>query len=214
MTSLDLAKLRAFAPVAVPLVIIAAAWIVLLGPAASANARAWRDLDAARQQLIAARRAASGPVPSTVDDDPAAAFARTLAERDATPQLLEQLARRAAGVRAEALSIETGQGAAVASASGPQVANQPQPDPRFALFDLPLAYSPLTMSLDAEYPQVGAFLWNLRDLATVVDIRSLELRPSPQRTRPMEHVTLTMFAFARQASIPAVVQASARGAAR
>ena len=38
------------------------------------------------------------------------------------------------------------------SATGPQVANQPQPDPRFALFDAPLSYSPLTMSFDAALP--------------------------------------------------------------
>jgi hypothetical protein len=210
MTNLDVAKLRPFAPVVAPLVIVAAAWFVLLGPAMSRNARTARDLDGARQRLLIARRAVSGPVPPPVAGDPAALFARALAARDATPELLEQLARRAAEITAEGLTIETGEPVTVASASGPQVANQPKPDPRFALFDASLAYSPVTMSFNAEYSQIGTFLWNLRDLATVIDIRSLELRPVAQRTRPLDHVTLTLFAFARQASAPGVVEASVR----
>jgi hypothetical protein len=214
MTDVDLAKLRPLAPVVAPVVILAAAWFLLLGPAIARNSRTARDLDAARQRLLMARRAVSGPVPPAVAGDPAALFVRTLAARDATPQLLEQLARRAADATAEGLTIETGEPATVAAASGPQVANQPQPDPRLALFDVSLAYSPITMSFDAEYPQIGSFLWNLRDLATVIDVRSFELRPVPQRTRRLEHVTLTLFAFARQASNPVVVQASARGARR
>ena len=214
MNNVDLAKLRPFAPLVAPVVILAAAWFVLLGPAMSRNARTARDLDAARQRLMMARRAVSGPAPQAVTGDPAALFARTLAARDATPQLLEQLARRAADVTAEGLSIETGEPATVTSASGPQVANQPQPDPRLALFEVPLAYSPITMSFDAEYPRIGAFLWNLRELATVIDVRSFEVRPVAQRTRPLEHVTLTLFAFARQAPVRDVVQASIRGGRR
>jgi hypothetical protein len=60
------------------------------------------------------------------------------------------------------------------------------------------------MSFDAEYARAGELLWRLRDLATTVEIRSLEARPVVEDTPPTSaakrriHVSLTLFAYARQ----------------
>ena len=68
---------------------------------------------------------------------------------------------------------------------------------------MPLAYSPVTMSFDAEYPRAGNLLWSLRDLATTVEVRDFEARPIAQEATagdarsPKIHVVLTFFAYAR-----------------
>ncbi len=41
------------------------------------------------------------------------------------------------------------------SAGGPQATSGPAADPRFTLFTVPLAYSPVTMSFDAQYDAHG-----------------------------------------------------------
>jgi hypothetical protein len=223
---LDLTRLRAAAPMFAPMAIALVGWIALVAPVSSRNVGDARDLDLLRQRLAAARATLHEPIGAAPKGDAVDAFRRAMSAGDATPALLEQLARRASEALAGDLRIETGDRVSLSggSAAGPQVANLPQPDPRLALFETPLTLSPITMSFDAAYPDLGAFLWSLRGLATVVEIRSLELKPSPPSEQVTEHVTMTLFAYARPAEasvhlaaaepVPAVIEASAPGAGR
>jgi hypothetical protein len=94
------------------------------------------------------------------------------------------------------------------------VAGSALPDPRFALFGVPLTYSPVTMTADADYGSLGNFLWRLRDLATVIEVRSLVVAvPPAQNDIPAApagsvRATLTMFAYARAASPKPLAEAA------
>jgi hypothetical protein len=154
--------------------------------------------------------AIANPVPAAPASDPVASFKQHVAAGDATAELLEQLARVAAAAPVSNLLIETGERATVTSSDGPgpQVVSGVETDPRFALFQASLAYSPVTMSFDAEYAQAGELLWRLRDLATTVEIRTFEARPvsddipAGAAAQRRIHVSLTLFAYARQELAP------------
>lgn len=202
----DLHRLRRLAPLGALLLVVVAGWMLLVSPTASSNAQAARAFDALRQRLVQAQVSLSEPPPAPPSTDPIAAFERQVAAGDASSQLLEQLARLATGASAANLDIQTGERVIVAAAGGPQVAGGALPDPRFVLFEVPLAYSPIIMSFDAQFARVGQFLWELRDPATLVEIRRVEIRPLAQDDRV--HVMLLLFAYARQ-----TVPAPAAGAA-
>jgi hypothetical protein len=71
-----------------------------------------------------------------------------------------------------------------------------QTDPRLGLFDARLSYSPVSMSFDAEFGSTGALLWQMRGLATTVEIRNVEIKPIPADSGRV-HVGLSLFAYAR-----------------
>lgn len=152
------------------------------------------------------------------------AFERRVPTDDRVSELLEQLAQLAldpsfaatdasgdgsgslgsgAGGKVRNLKIDTGDRLELRAgdALAPQVASAfaELPDPRLALFQTNLAYSPLTVSFDATYQALGRFLWGLRDLPTAIEIRSLEVtRPAkPFYQSQFLHVELTLYAFQR-----------------
>ena len=202
----DTTRVSRYAPVAVPIVVLVAGWLLLVRPGVAGNARVAREIDTLQQQVASLRISIANPLPAAPAIDAVAWFEQQVAPDDATSELLEQLARVAAAAPVSNLLIETAERVTVASTagSGPQAVSGAAPDPRFALFDAPLAYSPVTMSFDAEYARAGELLWRLRDLATTVEIRSLEARPVVEDTPPTSaakrriHVSLTLFAYARQ----------------
>ena len=206
----DHKRLSRFVPLGLPLAVLAAGWMLLVQPQVSNNARVAKEIDDLRQQLTSVRSAAANPLPAKPADHALARFEQQTAAIDPTSELLEQLARLAATARVSNLLIETGDRVSVDAnnGSGPQVVGANAADPRFALFTTPLAYSPVTMSFDAEYERAGHLLWSLRDLATTVEIRNFEARPITEETtagsaRPRKvHVLLTLFAYARHASVP------------
>ena len=217
--TVDTERLKQWLPLAPPLVILAAGWLLLIAPASADSARTGRDLDALRQRAAQVRATLSEPAPQAPAGDPIAAFQRQVAASDATAALLEELARLASASRVNNLLIETGERVAVAAdATAPRVAGAAQVDPRIQLFATPLAYSPVTMSFDADYAAIGNLLWRLRDLATIVEVRSLEIRSGTQPATggPVAadaavtaddgaiHAALTLFAYSRQAAPPAV----------
>lgn len=108
----------------------------------------------------------------------------------------------ASGVRIE--TLETGEERDLGTRSGPAVTDAASPDPRLALFEAPLKYSPVTLTADADYPSLGEFLWRLRRLPTLTEIRTLDVTGSaPANDAPVEgtlHVTLTLFAYSRSES--------------
>lgn len=208
----DRQRLSRFAPLGLPLAVIAAGWMLLVQPRLSDHARLAREINDLRQQLASVQSEASNPLPAKPADVALSRFEQQATALDPTSELLEQLARLAAAARVSNLLIETGDRVSVgASGSGPQVVGANTADPRFALFTMPLAYSPVTMSFDAQYEQAGTLLWSLRDLATTVEVRDLEARPvaaeavgggAPSRKI---HVVLTLFAYVGQA-VPAAAR--------
>jgi hypothetical protein len=207
---LDRQRLSRYAPVGLPLAVIAAGWMLLVQPRISDNARMATEIDDLRQQLASAQSTASTPLPAKPANETLARFDRQTAALDPTSELLEQLARLAATARVSNLLIATGSrvGVAHTGGSGPQVVGAVAADPRFALFTMPLAYTPVTMSFDAQYEEAGTLLWSLRDLATTVEVRDFEARPVAEeatagaaRSRTI-HVVLTLFAYVRQAPVP------------
>jgi hypothetical protein len=205
---LDIERIKQLAPFALPLMIVVSGWLFLIRPAA-AEARAERELDLLRQRLAQARASVAEPPPPAPADDPLAAFERQVAAHDVSSQVIQQLAALAKNAAVTNLLIETGERVAVTSPIGPQANGTGNlPDPRFTLFDSPLAYSPVSMSFDADFGRLGQFLWDLRDLATAIEIRTVELRtprhdgagPAVPPADGRVHVSLTLFAYARQAT--------------
>jgi hypothetical protein len=200
--ALETPRLRRLAPFLVPVAILIAGWALLVRPAAAERTRIVGRLAEARARAAAIQAEVSESIPPPSPGNALGAFQQTLASGDATAAVIEQLARLASSQLAGELMIETGPHATVeAPSNGPQ-AVQAAVDARLHLFEIPLTYSPITMAFETEYPQVGQFLWGLRDLATIVEIRKVEITPQPERVRPMLHVSLTLFAFARAAARP------------
>jgi hypothetical protein len=190
-------RILRFAPLVLAAVLLVAGWMLFVQPRFSASSRAGQDIDGLRQRLTTLRAAIAEPMPPAPATDPAAAFQRATAAGDATSQLLEQLARLAADAPAVNLLIETGERVEAAQRpAGPQASNAPAPDPRLALFPTSLSYTPVTMSFDAAYSGVGDVLWGMRDLATTVELRNVEVRPADEGR---VHVAITLFAYARPA---------------
>lgn len=194
---LDTARLTHLAPFALPLLIVVFGWLLLVGPTLTDGAENARQLQGLEERMAAVRRSLAGPRPSAVSGDARAAFERQVAARDASAQVFERLATLAKQAGVTNLTIETGERTVVASATGPQAASAAA-DPRIALFEVPLAFLPITMSFDATYAAAGQFLWNLRNGPTVVEIWTLAMTPA-EGADGRVHVTLTLFAFARQA---------------
>jgi hypothetical protein len=201
---IDQQRLARFAPFVLPIVLLVGGWLLLVQPRFGESARAGRALDAMRQRLLSARASVAEPAPLASPGGEIEAFERQMAAGDATAQLLEELARLAARAQVSNLLIETGERVSVRGrhAQGPQT-DAAAGDPRLALFDVPLAYSTVTMSFDADYARLGELLWRVRDLATTLDIQSLAVGPRPTgaEARVQDgtvHVSLTLLAYARE----------------
>jgi hypothetical protein len=218
------ARLRRFAPFAIPLAVLAAGWLGLVRPSDAARARTERQLEAMRPRLDALRMSLSEAPPPEVAIQPASVFERQVTTGD-PGRVLEELSRLAPRDRYRNLSIDaSGEQGAVAPAAGPQVAGADL-DPRLALFPTRLTYVPVRMAFDADYQAAGELLWRMRDLATLVEIRSLQIGPaSPSApdgsaTAGLEmsapghvHVVIELYAFARPGAVAvAAIDGSAAG---
>lgn len=203
--NIDTERLKQAAPFALPLMIVVLGWMFLISPAASENADEARQLDALEQRLAQVRVSVAEPPPPPITSDPRGVFERQLAARDASSQVILELSQLASSVAVTNLAIETGDPVTATSPTGPQVSGGAAlPDPRFELFEVPLAYSPILMSFDADYASLGGFLWRLRDLATTIEVRSLEIRPRLRDGSASPdgrvHAGLTLFAYARRSA--------------
>lgn len=207
------ADVMALAPAVAPLAILAATWAAVIGPSSAAAARDAARLDELRARM-AVSRPANLPEPEPAGGDPAAAFERRIESSDVTAELLGHLTRLALAAGVTSLSIDsTGAPVALAFGDGPRAADAAQTDARLALFGIPLQYSEIPMSFEARYAAAGGFLWSLRDLPLVFEIRSMRILPagaaesdgSPARAGRVPGddatvaVSLTLFAYARQA---------------
>jgi hypothetical protein len=211
----DIARLRRTLPFVLPLVIVAVGWVVFIRPTSADRARVEQRIRLLEDRLAALRAALAEPAPPAATGDPVKAFERRVSAQDGTRQLLERLARLAAEVGATNLTIDfNGMRTAVTpSGAGPRVVGASDPDPRLGLFEVPLAYSVVPVSFDAEYERLGEFLWRLRDLPVVTEIRALDVRAagspagesqSASRSRPGRvRASLTLYVYARGTVSPA-----------
>jgi hypothetical protein len=209
--NIDARALRPYAPLLVLLLTVGAGWMAFVRPRSVDEQRAASQLAGLRQREIALRREISGPPPRGVDGDPAAAFERALASGNASPALVEQLARLAAAARARNLLIETveaGPATANARAQAESGGGALQRDPRLALFDVPVTRAPIRVAFDTDYASLGRFLWAFRNLPTVIEVRAVSIGvipPDPgdeagaQRTDILR-VSLNLHAYSRSAS--------------
>jgi hypothetical protein len=204
--TVDVERLRRLAPLALPLIIVAGGWLLLIGPSMTASVQAGRAVDSLEQELAQLRASVGEPPPPAAEVDPVNTFTTRTVAGDASSRVVLQLASLAQRVSAANLSIETGNRVVVAPADGPQVSGGAAPtDPRLALFNAQLAYTPITMAFDADFAAVGAVLWAMRDLPTTIEIRSMEIAPRAASTTDTGtandrrvHVTLIIFAYARE----------------
>jgi hypothetical protein len=206
--SLDARTFRSVAPLLILLVTVGLGWMLFVRPLSADRARADAQLTSLRQREMVLRQELSDPSPRASGTDPAASFEQHVAAGNASPALLEQVARLASAARARNLLIETVEGTATTSTQAAQR------DPRFALFDGPLQHVPIRVAFDTDYASLGRFLWAFRDLPTTVEIRALSIGVPP--TGPGDassasrfdglRVSLTLHAYSRL--VPAVVRTS------
>jgi hypothetical protein len=203
--SVDLVRLRRFAPLAVFAATVGLGWILLAGPVLADRAKAADRLALLKQQETALQAMVTAPAPSIAATDPLEAFDRRIATDDSTPYVVERLAQLASDMRARSLLIETVE-APNSTGRGAPVAGKYQPDPRFALFDRQLTYSTIKMSFESDYAGLGRLLWNLRDLPSIVEVRTLNVQPresrahapsSSARASGTVRTSITLFAYSR-----------------
>lgn len=201
MTS-SFARVREYVPYAAPFVILALGWALLVRPISAENLQTARELEGLRQRLNGLRMQVDVVQPAPVGD-PMKAFERQVAAGDPTGRLLEELSRAAGAAGLEVDTVESVEESAVTPAGAPGVSNAAAPDPRFALFEVPLKYSPVTLTASADYRSLGEFLWRLRVLPTIIEIRSLEVSAPAESSETGAagtlRVSMTLFAYVRSA---------------
>jgi len=97
-------------------------------------------------------------------------------------------------------AIETGdriqQAGGAGSRSTPRVAagtTDEAPDPRVLLFAVPVGYTPVRITFESTFEVAASFLWRVRDLPTVVEIRSATMT----RGLPLMKVEVLIRVFQR-----------------
>ena len=211
--NVDFARLRRFAPLVVFVVTVALGW-VLFRPVVADGTSVEDRLALLRQREAALQATVTEPSPVVVAADPLAAFDARVAAEDQTAPVVERLARLASVARARGLFIETVEGTNSGSRGALPVAATYRPDPRFALFDRQVAYTTIRMSFESDYSSLGQLLWNLRDLPSIVEVRTLNVQaraPSvSRRTDGILRTSMTLFSYSRtppsQATDPAVTR--------
>ena len=199
-------QLRRFAPVAIPLAIVAIAWLIFVQPRRAAAARASAEIQSLQPRLAEISPLAGGAGVPT-DGDVGAEIIRRLPEVDPMPDVLERLARLAlvgaeegdAQHRVTDLLIETGEqaltsgeeaGQPTATGAGDDV------DPRVALFGVPLGYTRVVVSFESSYERLGKFLWDMRELPTIVEVHTLDVQPSTA-DRARVRTSMVLFVYRR-----------------
>jgi Tfp pilus assembly protein PilO len=84
-------------------------------------------------------------------------------------------------------------GQATTRSGGGEAADEP--DPRFGLFPVTLTYTPVTVTFQGSYDAIQRFVWRLRDMPTMIEIRSMELA----RGLPLMQVVVRLFVYQRGA---------------
>lgn len=133
-------------------------------------------------------------------------FEALVSPDDKVPDVVEFLVRTATASapkdRFRGLQVETGESQRPTVADrGPRVAGASgtESDPRYSLFPVSLTRTPVTITFESTFEAIAEFAWRLRNLPTLVEIRSLELT----RGLPLMTARLTVFVYQRGPAIAA-----------
>jgi hypothetical protein len=206
--SLDVERLRRFLPLIVFAAAVGVGWMVFVRPLSAEHAQGDGRLEALRLREAELRGMVGESRSPAVSGDPADVFDTRVASGDPTAAIVERLAQLASDSRARDLFIETVE--APTEAGVPPMPAAHRPDPRFSLFDRQLTYATVRMAFEIDYAGLGRFLWNLRDLPSVVEIRALNVQPpppapggGPRATDGVLRVTMTLYAYSRTSAAAA-----------
>jgi hypothetical protein len=187
-------------PFVAALVIVVGGYVWFVQPRISAYRQNLAEVTRLETRVRALHDAVKngGGAPSPDGASALALFDPRLSTDDKVPEVVERLARLAgesapAG-RVRGVTITTGdpvQAQAANEASSPGSGGVAIPDPRFGLFPGPVAYTPVTVSFESSYEAIAGFAWRLRDLPTIVEVRSVELT----RGLPLMRVAVQMLVF-------------------
>lgn len=206
-------SLRRLAPLAIPLAIVLVAWVLFVRPRQAAADRAAAEVRALQPRVAQLAPLVGGPgVPAAAG--PAAELIRRLPQVDPMPDVIERLSRLALVGSNETdvryLLIETGEQAVTGGDAGqPRATHADEPDPRVALFGVPLVYTRVDVSFESTYERLGKFLWDMRELPTIVEVHSLTVEPIAG-TGARLRTTMVLFVYRRIGQDP-VLAANVRG---
>lgn len=192
------------APLVVVLAVVGVAYVALIDPRIARSRAARLNAEALEVRLAELRRSLDGSAPIGAGDalEALKEFERRAPAEDRLAKLTEDIARLALGSGPDVRELFIEAGATVTpqpSQSGtPRVVGGSGggPDPRLDLFPVSLEYTPINVSFQTAFDQLGRFLWGLRNLPTIIEIRSLEMT----RDVPYLKVKLELFAYRRLGS--------------
>lgn len=173
--------------VAAPIVVFGFLYVLKVQPERAAALEAREQLAAAQAELN--RQRLLVPAPSVVTHVSAAndVDART-GDGDSVGDVVDTLTailKSPAVGGVSNLSIESGP-----SIDGPG-------DAMIQLFVQKVVRTPVMMTFDARYEQIGRFFWNLRVLPTIVDLQTVELAPSSELRAGLMRVKVSLHVFHR-----------------
>lgn len=194
---------RRIIPIVVPILIVAIGAMYFVVPMIASSLSAANEVRPLEDRAALLRRQVANP--GAIGDTRAAIaeFERLVSAEDKVPQVMERLAQLALEPQdfdqARALSIEAGQ-KVTSDASRFQSPDAPAGslDPRWALFPVVIEYTPITVTFESTYDRLGSFLWRLRDMPTLVEVRSLEVT----RALPLLKVKVVLAALRRTTQKP------------
>ena len=182
-----LTRLTTAMAVAAPIVVFGFLYVLKVQPERMAALEARQQLAAAHTELTRQRLFAT-PAPIVSQVSALDVFDARVAEGDTVGDVIDTLTAllnspAVGGV--SNLSIETGQ-----FTDGPG-------DSMIQLFARKVVHTPVLITFDARYEQIGRFFWNLRSMPTIVDLQSVELTPSPESNSGLMRATVSLHVFQR-----------------
>lgn len=132
-------------------------------------------------------------------------FDERVSRDDKVSEIVELLARAALDSapkgQVRGLQIQTGesiqwQPGQIQVRGGTDAADMP--DARFGLFPAALTYTPVTVSFDSSYAAITRFVWQLRDMPTMIEVHSMEMA----RGLPFMKARVRVFVYQRGDTLP------------
>lgn len=173
-----------------PLVVFGLLYFVAVEPGRSSARTAREQLATLRSDLDRERTLVGRHVPRASEASAKQEFERRTPEGDSASDVADAITSLANGPEVGGVkdfSIEMA------------AADQAPLDPKIALFEARLAHTPMAVTFDAEYAQIGRFFWNLRTLPSTFELRSVEIAPA---VAPLMRVKFVIFVFQRPGSTP------------
>jgi hypothetical protein len=187
-------------------VVLTAGWFWFVQPRFSGYLRAGTDTAALEERVRTLQQATGRARPEAPGDLDAALrqFEAQMSADDTVAAVAAALARTvlasAPASQLRSFVIETGDRASMAPGGGSRElagaaggGAAEASDPRLALFPYRVSYTPLRVSFESTFEAAGRLLWTLRDLPTIVELRSATLT----RGMPLMKTELVVRVFQR-----------------